>query len=115
MVSYDCVFCKIILGEILSEFIYESELFFAIRDINPIALTHILIIPKIHINYLELIHEFPSFDFNEMYAVALEIASKEYILNSGYRLVINQKEDSGQEVEHLHLHLIGGNKLKDIG
>ena len=50
-----------------------------------------------------------------MYAVALEIASKENILNSGYRLVINQKEDSGQEVEHLHLHLIGGKKLKVMG
>ena len=115
MVSYDCIFCKIISGEIISEFIHESELCFAIRDIHPIASTHILIIPKMHITYLEFISRYPHFDFNEMYSLAIEIARKENILNSGYRLVINQKEDSGQEIEHLHLHLIGGNKLKAIG
>jgi len=111
----DCVFCKINSDEIDSEKIYQSETCFAIRDINPIAATHILIIPNFHITYLELIDSRNVFDFNQMYFFALEIAVKENVLESGYRLVINQKEDSGQVIEHLHLHLIGGNKLGVIG
>jgi len=111
----DCVFCKISSGQIISEFIHESKTCFAIRDIHPIASTHVLIIPRIHIPHLEFINHYPNFDFNDMYSLAVEIALRENVINSGYRLVINQKEDSGQEVEHLHLHLIGGKKLKVMG
>ncbi len=111
----DCIFCKIYRGEIPSEILHKDEHCFAIRDINPVSPVHLLIIPSVHVTYLQ---SFEVEDFrilNSMYKVAAELAVTEGISESGYRLVINQKRDSGQQVPHLHLHLIGGHTLAGIG
>ena len=111
----DCLFCKIYRGEIPSEILYKDDHCFAIKDINPVSPVQLLIIPSVHLTYLQ---SFEVEDFrilNSMYKVATELAVREGISESGYRLVINQKRDSGQQVPHLHLHLIGGHNLAGIG
>ena len=111
----DCLFCKIYRGEIPSEILYKDDYCFSIKDINPVSPVHLLIIPSVHLTYLQ---SFEVEDFrilNSMYKVAIELATAEGISESGYRLVINQKRDSGQQVPHLQLHLIGGHNLASIG
>ena len=111
----DCIFCKIYRGEIPSQILHKDDHCFAIKDINPVSPVHLLIIPSVHVTYLQ---SFEVEDFrilNSMYKVATELAVREVISKSGYRLVINQKRDSGQQVPHLHLHLIGGHNLAGIG
>ena len=111
----DCIFCKIYRGEIPSEILHKDDHCFAIKDINPVSPVHLLIIPSVNVTYLQ---SFEVEDFrilNSMCKVAAELAVTEGISESGYRLVINQKRDSGQQVPHLHLHLIGGHNLAGIG
>ena len=111
----DCLFCKIYRGEIPSEILHKDDHCFAIKDINPVSPVHLLIIPSVHVTYLQ---SFEVEDFrilNSMYKVAAELAVREGLSESGYRLVINQIRDSGQQVPHLHLHLIGGHILAGIG
>ena len=111
----DCLFCKIYRGEIPSQILHKDDHCFAIKDINPVSPVHLLIISGVHVTYLQ---SFEVEDFrilNSMYKVAAELAVTEGISESGYRLVINQKRDSGQQVPHLHLHLIGGHNLAGIG
>ena len=111
MTTEDCVFCKISKCEIPGEFLYRDETCFAIRDINPVSEIHFLLIPVSHTLYMSDILE-SNFDiFSHMYIVARNLAISEGISESGYRIVLNQKDDAGQEVPHLHLHVLGGNKL----
>ena len=111
----DCIFCKIRDGEIPSDMLYRDDDCFVIRDINPAAPTHLLIIPTQHFTYLSgLTTEFLPV-IGRMFAVAKQMAEREGIAESGYRLIINQGNDSGQEVPHLHLHLIGGRRLGAMG
>ena len=110
--SDDCLFCKIISGNIPADIVDQSDTALAFRDINPQANTHVLIIPKIHIESTrdlnkENIHYLP-----EMAALANKIADSEGIMDSGYRWVINTGNDGGQTVNHLHLHLLGGRQLQ---
>ena len=94
----DCLFCKIYRGEIPSVILYKDYYCFSIKDINPVSPVHLLIIPSVHLTYLQ---SFEVEDFrilNSMYKVAIELAIAEGISESGYRLVINQKRDSGQQV-----------------
>ena len=106
----DCIFCKIASKEIGS-LIYEDENVCAFNDINPQAPVHILVIPKKHINTLnEVKNDFPL--LGHMLKVATDIAKKMNIHENGYRLIMNCNEDGGQTVFHIHLHLIGGAKLK---
>lgn len=108
----DCIFCKIIAGEIPSTTVYQDEQVVAFRDIHPVAPTHILIVPREHIpmvNDLQGAHEAL---VGHMFVVARDLAAKEGITESGYRLIINNGPDAGQEVFHLHLHLIGGQKMR---
>lgn len=107
-----CVFCRIARGEIPSPFLYEDSELFAIRDIKPIAPTHILIIPKAHVPTLG---EADVSLQGRMIEVARELAKKEGIAERGYRLVVNTGREAGQEVPHLHLHLIGGRPLRGLG
>ena len=107
----DCVFCKISKREIPGEFLYRDERCFAIRDINPVSEIHFLLIPVSHTLYLSDILESDFDIFSHMYLVARNLATSEGISDSGYRIVLNQKNDAGQEVPHLHLHVLGGNKL----
>jgi histidine triad (HIT) family protein len=106
-----CIFCKIVAGEIPSNKILENDDFFAFYDINPVAKVHALVIPKKHIE------SFNEVDTNTMAGLttfAQEVASKLGVTDSGYRLITNINDDGGQEVKHLHFHILGGEKLKPL-
>ena len=107
----DCVFCKIATGEIPGDFVYKDEEVLAFRDINPIAPTHILIVPKKHVVSLVQLTEQDLPMVAKMVQIASDLAQKEGIAERGYRLVINTGKDGTQLVQHLHLHLIGGRQL----
>ena len=109
----DCIFCQIVAGKIPSEIIYQDEEVIAFRDINPQAPTHLIIIPKRHIPSLAHLSEAESSLIGDMINVANQLARREDISESGYRLVINCGEEGGQLVPHLHLHLLGGRKLSN--
>lgn len=108
----DCIFCKIILGEIPSTQVYDDELVTAFRDINPAAPTHILIIPKRHIAAVNDLTVEDESLVGHMFTAARQIAIQEGVAESGYRLIINNGPDGGQEVFHLHLHLLGGHRMR---
>ena len=107
----DCIFCKIIKGEIPSEKVYEDEYVLAFRDINPAAPIHILIIPKKHIDSLICLKEEDKEYVWKIHEAMNIIAKQENIVDSGYRIVVNCGKDAGQEVMHLHYHLLAGQKM----
>ncbi len=109
----DCVFCKIAAGEIPADIIYQDEEVIAFRDINPLAPTHLLIIPKKHIPSLTHLSEAESSLIGSMVNTANQLAKREGVAESGYRLVINCGKQGGQLVPHLHMHLLGGRQLSD--
>lgn len=106
----NCLFCKIIAGDIPSAKVYEDDLIFAFRDIAPQAPTHILVVPKIHIADCNGITGENSAVVARIFSVIPEIAKMEG-LEGGYRVVSNCGEDAGQTVQHLHFHILGGKKL----
>ncbi len=108
----NCLFCKIIKGEITSTKVYEDSEILAFRDINPQAPTHILVIPKQHIGSVSEINENNSAIVSHIFVKIAEIAAKENLTN-GYRVVSNVGEDGGQTVHHLHFHILGGEKLSE--
>ncbi len=104
----DCLFCKIVEGEIPADIVYENDTVLAFRDINPQAPTHIQIIPRLHIatiNDLEPEHEML---VGRLFSAAKEIAAAEGLTDKGYRVIMNCGEGAGQSVFHIHLHLLGG-------
>ncbi len=103
-----CIFCKIVDGQIPSNKILENEEFLAFHDINPAAPIHVLVIPKEHINSF---HETPAKLMEKMTPFIQEVATKLGLDESGYRLITNIGSDGGQEVKHLHFHILGGGKL----
>jgi histidine triad (HIT) family protein len=109
----DCIFCKIVAGEIPSDTVYQDEEIIAFRDINPQAPVHIIIIPRKHIASLSDLSESESALVGRMVAVANKLAKDEGIAEKGYRVVINCGPEGGQLVPHLHMHLVGGRKLSD--
>lgn len=108
----DCLFCKIIKGEIPSSKVYEDELVYAFRDIEPQAPVHILIIPKQHIASANELNEENSAIVGHIFNVAAKIAKSEGIAEGGYRIVNNCGADGGQTVGHLHFHMLGGRSLQ---
>ncbi len=106
----DCLFCKIIKGEIPSTKVYEDENIYAFRDINPEAPCHILVIPKKHISSMNEITPENSVYVAKIFEKIPEIAKIGGCTN-GYRVISNCGEDAGQSVHHLHFHVIGGVKL----
>ena len=106
----DCLFCKIVAGDIPSTKVYEDETVFAFRDIAPQAKTHILVIPKEHIASVAEINEANSAVISHIFEVIAKIAKDEG-LDGGYRVVSNCGDDAGQTVHHLHFHILGGEKL----
>lgn len=110
----DCLFCKIISGQIPASIIFENDNIIAFHDIHPKAPSHILIIPKKHIASVNEIDETDQMLTGELIMVAKKIAKDLNIDQTGYRLVINTLQYAGQEVAHLHLHLIGGSKLSSM-
>ena len=107
----ECLFCKIISGEVPADIILDKKNILAFKDINPQAPVHILIIPKIHISTLNDIDAINSDIIGDLVKTASEIAKIEGIDRAGYRTVFNCNHDGGQTVFHIHLHLIGGRLL----
>jgi histidine triad (HIT) family protein len=107
----DCIFCKIVKKEIPAEIVYEDEDIIAFNDINPKAPLHILLIPKKHIADLTKLTENDKDLIGKLHLVAIKLAEEKGVAEKGFRLVNNCKEDGGQEVFHLHYHLLGGKKL----
>lgn len=110
--SDNCLFCKIINGDMPANIIEVTETALAFCDINPQAKIHILIIPKNHIESTRDLNDENIHYLLEMAEMANKIAVNEGISESGYRWVINTGDDGGQTVHHLHLHLLGGRQLK---
>jgi len=111
----DCIFCKIANEEIPSDKIFESENILAFRDINPVGPTHILFIPKKHYATLNDFPKEEMYIMNEILEAVKETAKKEGVDQTGYRVITNVNKDAGQEVFHLHVHLIGGKRLGRMG
>ena len=109
----DCIFCQIVAGKLPSGIVYQDEEVTAFRDINPQAPIHLLIIPKRHIPFLTHLSEAEARLMGHIVSVANQLAKREGISESGYRLVINCGEQGGQLVPHLHMHLLGGRRLSD--
>lgn len=111
----DCIFCKIIKGEIPSANVYKDEFVTAFRDINPAAPTHILIVPNKHIDSVNMLIPDDEPLIGKMFSIAKQLANKEGIAESGYRLLVNTGEEAGQTVFHIHLHLLGGRTMRALG
>ena len=111
----DCIFCKIIKGEIPSTSVYRDEQAYAFRDIQPAAPTHILIVPLTHIDSVNAMTATDQQSIGHLFTVAKQIAAQEGLAEKGYRLVINTNADAGQTVFHIHLHLLGGRQLRTMG
>ncbi len=108
-----CLFCRIVAGEIPGDIVYQDKEFLAFRDINPQAPKHVIIIPKTHIASLTELTEQQQGLIGRLIILARNLAEKEGIAESGYRLAINCGPEGGQVVPHLHFHLIGGRKLSN--
>lgn len=113
MLDGKCIFCKIIKGEIPSSKVYEDEKMCVFKDVEPKAKVHLLAVPKTHFKLLEEMGEAEEQTLSYMLSKIPEIAKANGCEN-GYRLIINQGEDAGQTVFHLHIHILGGEKLKDF-
>ncbi len=107
----DCIFCKIIKGEIPSNKVYEDEEILAFYDINPAAPIHILVIPKKHIESLAKIGNEDEVLLGKIHRIINKVAEEKGFKEKGYRVIINCGEDGGQEVKHLHFHILAGKKL----
>jgi histidine triad (HIT) family protein len=111
----DCLFCSMVAGTIPVDKVYEDDLVFAIRDINPRAPVHVLVIPKQHIPHVQHIGREHGDVLTRMFHAANEVAKKESVYESGYRCAFNVLGDSGMTIYHLHLHVVGGRKLGPEG
>lgn len=115
MSDRDCIFCSIAAGEADADIVYQDDDVMAFRDINPVAPTHVLIIPNHHIGSLSDLGDESSALLAKIVLLAPDIATEEGIADSGYRLLTNQGRDAGQAVDHLHWHVIGGKRLSSLG
>ena len=108
----DCLFCKISRGEIPSNKVYEDDDVLAFYDINPVAKIHILVIPKKHIASLAHLEKEDEALVGKIYSVINKIAEEKGFKESGFKVIVNCGEDGGQEVMHLHFHILAGENLK---
>lgn len=108
----DCIFCKIISGEIPTEKVHADDQATAFRDLHPVASTHILIVPNKHIPSVNEVSPEDETALGHLYTVARQLAIQEGIQETGYRLIINTGPHAGQEIYHLHMHLIGGQRMR---
>ncbi len=111
----ECIFCRIGSGQIPAPILFKDDVCFVIRDINPVAPTHLLVIPHQHVTSLAGLNLEQESAVGHMFTVAEEMARREGVSRSGFRLVINQGRNAGQAAEHLHLHVLGGKLLPDLG
>lgn len=111
----DCIFCKIISGEIPSTNVYRDEQVTAFRDLNPAAPTYILLVPNKHIDSINVLTNSDEQLIGHLFTAAKQLAAQEGIADDGYRLIINTNAQAGQTVFHIHLHLLGGKQMKAMG
>jgi histidine triad (HIT) family protein len=111
----DCIFCKIASGSFGTRFVAESENVVAFDDISPVAPTHVLVVPRRHVESVrDLAHE--DYDlWSEMLSLVQDAVAAKGVVETGFRVITNAGPDSGQEVPHLHLHVLGGRKLGPLG
>ncbi len=107
----DCIFCRIVAKEITSQILYEDDSILAFKDIHPIAPVHVLVIPKKHIININDITEQDEQLIGKIFVVIKKLAAEMGVAYTGFRVVTNSGPDGGQEVDHLHFHLIGGKQL----
>lgn len=107
----DCLFCKMVSGEIQPDVVYEDDAVLAFRDVNPQAPTHVLVIPKVHIATTNDLDQENIAIVGQLYLAAQQIAGDEGIAEPGYRMVMNCNPEAGQSVYHIHLHLLGGRPM----
>jgi histidine triad (HIT) family protein len=107
----DCIFCRIVRGEIDAEVVHDEDDVLAFEDINSKAPVHVLVVPRQHVANLEEIRALPDTVVKRLFEVASEVAEKLGVTEGGYAVRINNGRDAGQEVFHLHLHVVGGKKL----
>ena len=107
----DCLFCRIIAGEIPADVVHQDDVCLAFRDINPQAPTHVLVIPREHIESLDEATQREERTLGHLLRVAARVANQEGLSESGYRTVINTGAGAGQSVFHLHLHVLGGRQM----
>ena len=107
----DCIFCKIVSGDIPADKIFENDHVIGFRDLNPQAPTHVLVIPKKHISTINDIQAEDRSLVGEMFLAAQKIAANEGLSERGYRTVMNCNEEAGQTVFHIHLHVLGGRRM----
>ncbi|MGB7922241.1 MAG: histidine triad nucleotide-binding protein [Pyrinomonadaceae bacterium] len=111
MSEQTCLFCRIVAGEITADVVYQDERSIALRDINPQAPVHVLVIPRDHIESLDEASQRDEALLGHLLRVAARVANEQGLSESGYRTVINTGAGAGQSVFHLHLHLLGGRQL----
>jgi histidine triad (HIT) family protein len=107
-----CIFCRIVNGELGTEFVAESEHNVAFRDLQPQAPVHVLVVPRVHLPALRAIGESDADIVADALFLANRVAAEQGLLGGGYRVITNDGPDAGQTVSHLHFHLLGGTKLK---
>lgn len=110
----DCIFCKIVAGEIPSTKVYEDDKVLAFKDINPLAPVHILVIPKTHIESAAMINSENSALVGYIFEIIAKITKEQGLDKDGFRVVTNCGENGCQSVKHLHFHILGGRKLEVI-
>jgi histidine triad (HIT) family protein len=110
-VADDCLFCRIVAGEVPADLIHEGDLTLAFRDISPAAPVHVLVVPRRHIDSAAAVEADDAAVVAEMLMAARAVAEQEGVLASGYRLVFNVGDDALNSVPHLHLHVLGGRPL----
>lgn len=108
----DCIFCRIIEGDITGEIVYRDELVTAFRDINPVAPIHLLIVPNKHVASVNELTADDEQTAGRLLSVARSLGEQEGVKQDGFRLIINTGPHAGQEVQHLHMHLIGGQRMR---
>lgn len=107
----NCLFCRIVAGEIPATVVVETERSVAFRDVNPQAPTHVLVVPRRHITHAGEVTAADAADVADLLLAAQQVAAADGITDRGYRLVFNVGDDSGNSVPHLHLHVVGGRRL----
>lgn len=107
----DCLFCKIIAGDIPSKKVYEDEFVYAFHDINPVAPVHVIVVPKAHIESANAVDETNSENVKHLFEAIPIIAKELKVSEDGFRVITNIGENGGQTIKHLHFHIIGGTKL----
>ena len=112
--SGNCIFCKIIAGQAPADIVYQDDAVTAFTDLHPAAPVHLLIVPNTHIGSINQISAEDAALMGRIFVVARELAERNNISSSGYRLLINTGPDAGQTVYHIHLHLMGGERLSGL-